>query len=143
MSISQLYESGTQKRNVLHFAAIANIALVDGKVNIAEQKMLNSFSRKLDIGEEQYKEIMNNISSYPLSLVNSIKERFEYIYEFFCMIYADHEIDELEMHLVKKYAIGIGFNDAMSEKLIRISIKIFSGKLSFDEYTLFVKQLSE
>ncbi|WP_298487031.1 TerB family tellurite resistance protein [uncultured Maribacter sp.] len=143
MSISQIYESGTQKRNVLHFAAIVNMALVDGKVNKAEQEMLNNFSRKLDISEEQHKEIMNNISSYPLPMVTSIKERFEYIYELFCMIYADHEIDELEMHLIKRYAIGIGFDDVMAKKLIQTSIKIFSGKVSFDEYTLFVKLLSE
>lgn len=143
MSISQIYESGTQKRNVLHFAAMVNMALVDGKVNKAEQEMLNNFSRKLDISEEQYKEMLNNISDYPLPIVTSIKERFEYIYELFCMIYADHEIDEPEMNLVKRYAIGIGFDDVMAEELIQISIKIFTGKVSFEEYTLFVKLLSE
>lgn len=142
MSISQLFESGTQKRNVLHFAAIANMALVDGKVNTEEQKMLNRFSRKLDINEEQYKEILSNISSYPLPNVTTIKERFEYIYELFCIIYADHEIDEPEMDLIHKYAIGIGFDEIMANKLIEISVKIFSCKISFDEYSLFVKLIS-
>jgi len=143
MSFSQLYESGTQKRNVLHFAAIANMALVDGELNLDEQKMLNTFSRKLDIGKEQYDEILGNVSSYPLPNVTTIKERFEYIYELFCMIYADHEIDESEMHLVRKYAIGIGFGKEKANKLIASSIKIFSGKISFEEYSLFVKILTE
>lgn len=142
MSFSQLYESGTQKRNVLHFAAIANMALVDGELNLEEQKMLNTFSRKLDIGKEQYEEILKNVSNYPLPNVTTIKERFEYIYELFCMIYADHEIDDPEMHLIRKYAIGIGFDEIMADKLIEISIKIFGGKVSFDEYTLLVKLLS-
>ncbi|WP_344928898.1 TerB family tellurite resistance protein [Aquimarina addita] len=141
MSFSQIYESGTQKRNILHFAAIVNMALVDGTLNEMEEQMLNMFSRKLDISKEQYAEILNKASSYPLPIVTTVKERFEYIYELFCMVYADHEIDELEMHLIKRYAIGIGFNDVMAEKLIQTSIKIFSGKVSFDEYTLFIKLL--
>ncbi|MEX0316201.1 MAG: TerB family tellurite resistance protein [Allomuricauda sp.] len=143
MSFSQLYESGTQKRNVLHFAAIANMALIDGELNLEEQKMLNTFSRKLDISKDQYEEILGNVSSYPLPNVTNIKERFEYIYELFCMIYADHEIDESEMHLIRKYAIGIGFEKEMANKLIASSIKIFSGKISFEEYSLMVKILAE
>ncbi|NAS32551.1 TerB family tellurite resistance protein [Flavobacteriaceae bacterium R38] len=143
MSFSELYESGTQKRNVLHFAAIANMALVDGELNLDEEKMLNRFSRKLAISKEQYEEIMSNVSSYPLPNIFTIKERFEYIYELFCMIYADHEIDEPEMHLIHKYAIGIGFEKEMANKLINASIKIFSGKISFEEYSLFVKILAE
>ena len=104
--------------------------------------MLNTFSRKLNISNEQYKEILNDVSSYPLPIVITIKERFEYIYELFCMIYADHEIDEPEMHLIRKYAIGIGFDEIMADKLIKTSIKIFGGKVSFDEYTLLIKLLS-
>lgn len=143
MSFSQLYESGTQKRNVLHFAAIANMALIDGELNLEEQKMLNTFSRKLDISKEQYEEILDNASGYPLPNVTTIKERFEYIYELFCMIYADHEIDNPEMNLIRKYAIGLGFEKEIAYKLIDTSVKIFSGKISFEEYSLFVKALAK
>ena len=142
MSISKLYESGIQKRNLLHFAAIVNMALVDGNINEAEQKMLTVFAKKFNIREEQFNEVVNNISNYPFPCVSSIKERFEYIYELFCIIYADHEIDGPEMHLVHKYAISLGFTELVAKDLITVSIKIFSGKISFDEYSLFVQLLS-
>lgn len=143
MSIHHLFESGSQQRNVLHFAAIVNMALVDGEINEPEQKMLIRFSRKLNIDEEEYKEILKNISNYPLPIVTSIKERFEFIYELFCMIYADHEIDDSEMYLIHKYATVIGFDERMIEKLIQRSIKIFSGDISFEEYSVFVQALGK
>lgn len=143
MSIHHLFESGSQRRNVLHFAAIVKMALVDGEINEAEEKMLTRFSRKLNISDVEYKEILRDISNYPLPIVTSIKERFEFIYELFCIIYADHEIDESEMHLIHKYAMVIGFDKWMAEELIEGSVKIFSGNISLDEYSLFINALAK
>ncbi|WP_420321378.1 hypothetical protein [Flagellimonas sp.] len=57
MSISEIYESGEQKSHIAHFAAIANIAVVDGRMNEEEIKLLRQFARKLDMDELQYETI--------------------------------------------------------------------------------------
>ena len=52
------------------------------------------------------------------------------------MIFADHDVDDEEMVLLKKYAIGIGFPLKRVDKLIEVSVAIFSGRIPFDDYVM-------
>ena len=52
----------------------------------------------------------------------------------FKIIFANDEIDELEMKAIKMYAIGLGFPVYRAEEIIEKSIDIFSGKISFSNY---------
>ncbi len=134
MSFSDLYGSGEHLRNLGHFAAIVNMASVDGEINPREQKVLERFARKLDISEEEYTKVLDNPNAFPVSPPNSFERRLERLHDLFTIIFADNEIDEDEAHLIKKYAIGLGFSYQTSEALIKRSIQIFSGKLSFEDY---------
>lgn len=134
MSISEIYESGEQKKHIDHFAAIANIAVVDGQMNEDESKLLRKFAGKLNIDEHQYVSIVKNLDKYPIPSANSKEERLEYLYELFRMIYVDHKIDEQELRLIHKYAIGLGCNAERAKGIIQKSMKIFGGEISFDTY---------
>jgi hypothetical protein len=56
------------------------------------------------------------------------------MHDFFDMIFADHEIDTKEFVLIKKYAIGLGYNSVNANELIKKSIEIYTGKIDFEEY---------
>ena len=58
MSFSDLFGSGEHLRNFSHFAAIVNLAAVDGAINKAEENLLRRFARKLDITESEYKKVL-------------------------------------------------------------------------------------
>lgn len=143
MSISELYESGEQKRHMVHFAAIANIALADGSMNEDEVKLLKQFAGKLDIEEHQYAKIIKNLHEYPFPIANSKEERLEYIFELFRMIYADHKIDGHELKLIQKYAIGLGCNLEKAKDIIKRSIKIFEGDISFENYKYLLETIDQ
>ncbi|CAN5200811.1 TerB family tellurite resistance protein [soil metagenome] len=134
MSFSDLFGSGEHLRNLGHFAAIVNMAAVDGEINPREQKVLERFARKLDINEEEYTKVLDNPNAFPVSPPNSFERRLERLHDLFTVIFADHEIDEDEARLIKKYAIGLGFSYQTSEALIKRSIQIFSGNLDFEDY---------
>ncbi|MFV8225523.1 TerB family tellurite resistance protein [Christiangramia aquimixticola] len=134
MSFSDLFGSGEHLRNLSHFASIVNLAAVDGDINEQEEELLKRFARKLDINEEEYAKIIDNPLAFPLSGYNSIERRLERLHDLFKIIFADHEIDDEEMELIKKYAIGLGFSSQASEGIIKRSVQIFSGQLSFDDY---------
>jgi uncharacterized tellurite resistance protein B-like protein len=134
MSFSDLFGSGEHLRNLSHFASIVNLAAVDGDINEQEEALLKRFARKLDINEEEYAKILDNPMAFPLSGYNSIERRLERLHDLFRIIFADHEIDDEEMELIKKYAIGLGFSSQASEGIIKRSVQIFSGQLSFDDY---------
>lgn len=134
MSFVDLYSSGTHRRNLAHFAAIATLAAVDGDINLEEKKLLDRFADKLDITEEEYKEVMKAENKYPINPPTNSEERLERLYDLFGIIFADHTIEQQERILITKYAIGLGYKSESAEFIIQKSIDIFSGRISFDDY---------
>lgn len=134
MSFTDLFESGERSRNLGHFASIANMATVNGKLGLEEEKLLKQFAVKLDIGEDDYEKILKNPTIYPISPPNSSERRLERMHDLFQIIFADNTIDDHERFLIEKYAIGLGYSAEQSKDLIDRSIKIYSGGLSFEDY---------
>lgn len=134
MSFSDLFGSGEHMRNLGHFAAIVNLAAVDGEINEQEEKQLKRIASKLDIEESEYLQVLETPGSFPIHPPNSLEHRLERIHDLFKIVFADHEIDEEETDLITRYAIGLGFSPADAEKLIQRSVQIFNGEINFEEY---------
>lgn len=139
MAIADLYSSGEHRRNLAHFAAIATLASVDGEVSKEEKVMLDRFANKLDITEAEYEEVMKKENKYPIDPPHNSERRLERLYDLFRIIFSDHIIDEQEMLLLKKYAIGLGFSGLQADTVIEKSVDIFSGRISFDDYLYLLK----
>lgn len=140
MSILDLYQSSEHRNNLAHFAAIVNLALVDGEINPEEKSKVELFARKLDISEKEYQEIIVSPKRYPLSTIVSSEERMERIFDFFKIIFADHVIDDAELGMINRYAIGLGYSSDKAEELIKKSIKIFSGDIDFEDFEYLIKK---
>ncbi|MGJ8734701.1 MAG: TerB family tellurite resistance protein, partial [Cellulophaga sp.] len=94
----------------------------------------------LDITETEYKEVMKNPGKYPIDPPTSLDRRLERMYDLFKIICADHNIDDDERLLIKKYAIGLGYSNESADQVISRSITIFGGKLDFEDYAMFVRR---
>ncbi len=138
MSFSNLFGSGEHLRNLGHFSAIVHLAAIDGEINELEVIQLRRFASKLDISETEYLEVIKNPKDYPVHALNTYEHRLERLYDLFKIIYADHEIDEKEVHLIKKYALAIGFTSKTAEPIINRSIQIFSGRIDYEDYKYLV-----
>jgi uncharacterized tellurite resistance protein B-like protein len=134
MSFRDLFESGEHNSNLAHFASILRIASVDGALNEEEESLLKRFARKLNVTDAEYVEVLKDPKKYHLSPPYSADRRLELMHDLFEMIFADHDIDEDELHLVEKYAIGLGYTQELGTRLINRSIKIYSGGLDFEDY---------
>ncbi|OWW27139.1 hypothetical protein B4Q04_05550 [Zobellia sp. OII3] len=139
MAIADLYTSSEHRRNLAHFAALATLASIDGEISSEEKSMLDRFASKLDITEAEYKEVMKRENKYPIDPPHNSERRLERLYDLFRIIFSDHHIDEEEMLLLKKYAIGLGFTGEQADKVIEKSVAIFSGKIEFDDYIYLLK----
>ncbi|NHF58508.1 TerB family tellurite resistance protein [Flavobacteriaceae bacterium TP-CH-4] len=140
MSIKNLFESGEQLSKSTHFTAIVHLAAVDGQINLEEKKVLEKLALKLDIGHEEYNEILSWAADVQESPEYKTKKRLEYIHDLFQIIYADHDINEVEQKILRKYAIQLGFTEKEAAKIIQKSIKIFGGKIDFEDYELIMNQ---
>ena len=134
MSFRDLFESGEHNSNLAHFASIVRIASVDGALNEEEESLLKRFARKLNVTDAEYVEVLKDPKKYHLSPPYSADRRLELMHDLFEMIFADHDIDEDELHLIEKYAIGLGYTQELGTRLINRSIKIYSGGLDFEDY---------
>ena len=134
MPFNDLFDSGTHKRNLGHFAAIANLAAIDGVINADEQAMLERFARRLNIDASEYNEILKTPSKFPINPPNTREERLERLYDLFKIIYADNIMDKEQEVLVNKYAIGLGFSSEKAKEIIGKSIKIFGGQIPLEDY---------
>ncbi|MEM7185942.1 MAG: TerB family tellurite resistance protein [Bacteroidota bacterium] len=134
MSFKDLFKSGAHARNLGHFGSIVNIATVDGVITESEEGLMKRLARKLNISEHDYEAILKDPSKYPLQPENSAQDRLERMHDLFEMIYADHDIDDDERKLIEKYAIALGYTDALAEKLIKRSIQIYQGGLDLEDY---------
>ncbi|MDF4221022.1 MULTISPECIES: TerB family tellurite resistance protein [Maribacter] len=140
MSFADLYTSGEHRRNLAHFAALATLASIDGEISTEEKKLLDRFASKLDITETEYNEVFKKENKYPIDSTPDSEKRLERLYDLFRIVYSDHEIDDEERVLIKKYAIGLGFTDEKADKIIQRSVAIFGGKIDFDDYLYLVKR---
>lgn len=142
MPILDLYEHSDQKKNMAHFATLASLAAVDGEINPKEMAVLEKFAFKLNITEDQFKEVMKKENKYPIETPHSGEKRYKRLFEFFQIIFSDHDIDDEERRIVEKYAIGLGFSPKTAADIIDKSIKIFRGSIPFEDYHELVKRES-
>lgn len=138
MSIIDLFESSEHRNNIAHFAAIVNLAAVDGKINQAEEILIKRFADKLDISTEEYHRIVGNMKKYNLNPPYSAKKRLERLHDLFEIIYADHYMNTEEQKLVSRYAIELGFEDKRAKEIIEKSVKLFGGKIALEEYEMLI-----
>ena len=134
MPIVDLYEHSDQKHNLAHFATLASLAAVDGEINEKEKAILDKFAFKLNITDEEYKEVMKKENKYPIQTPQSGERRLKRLFEFFQMALADQSMDEDQKNLIERYAVGLGFPVDIAEKVVQKSLNIFSGKIAFEDY---------
>ncbi len=139
MSFIDLYNHSEHRRNLAHFAAIVTLASVDGEINERELALVNQFANKLDITEEEYKEVLKKSNKYPIDPPTSSEKRLERLFDLFRIIFADNVIDTGEKVLLERYAIGLGYSHDEAVRIISKSIDIFSGKISFENYLYLLK----
>jgi uncharacterized tellurite resistance protein B-like protein len=139
MSFYELFKKGHQTKNKAHFASIASIAMTDGKISEDEQNLLQTLAIKLGVNKSDVATILKNPAQYPIVPSNSADERLERMHDLFDMIFSDQKIDAKELVLIKKYAIGLGYNSSSAIELIQDSIEIYTGKISYNEYKYLIK----
>ncbi|MEO9510901.1 MAG: TerB family tellurite resistance protein [Flavobacteriaceae bacterium] len=140
MPILDLYEHGEQRKNLAHFATLASLAAVDGIISEQEKAILDKFAFRLNITDAEYQEVMKKENKYPIETPHSGEKRLMRLFDFFGIAFADNAVDQEQMNLIVKYAVGLGYSPDKAEQIVKKSIAIFTGKIDFEDYmSLMVK----
>ncbi|WP_024769917.1 fructose 1,6-bisphosphatase [Aquimarina macrocephali] len=142
MSISDLFDSGFQKRNQDHFAAIVKIAMSDGVITDEEKTFLDKLATRLGISENDYKEILKDYSTHPINPPTSYERRLERLYDLSRMVYADHVKGEGQVVLLEKLSIGLGFNPENAKYIVDKALNLVDQGVDSDTFEEEVKNMN-
>lgn len=109
MSFSDLFDNEFKNRNKGHFSAIVRVALSDGELTPEEKEFLDKLAIRLEISDEEYHEILENPSKYPVNPPVLHIQRLERLYDLARMVYADHVLGPKQKQILTRFALALGF----------------------------------
>jgi uncharacterized tellurite resistance protein B-like protein len=134
MGISDLYMSIGQKRNISHFANIVRIAKSDNVISEEEVEFLTRISKKYNISNEQFKQILKAPEAVPTLAHLDCEERADRLYELLQMVEVDHKIEDQEVSMLKKLVIGLAFPLKSVEEIVELCVNSDVEKISVEEF---------
>ncbi|WP_025741260.1 tellurite resistance TerB family protein [Aquimarina pacifica] len=142
MSISDLFDSGFQKRNQDHFAAIVKVAMSDGIITEEEKAFLDRLARRLDISENDYKEILKDYNSHPINPPSSYEKRLERLFDLSRMVYADNIKGDEQVVLLQKLSIGLGFSTENAKYIVDKALSLVDQGVDSEEFAEEIKNMN-
>jgi len=142
MSFSDLFDSGFKKRNEDHFAAIVKVAMDDGVITDDEKAFLDRLARNLDISEGNYAQILKDYQTHPINPPTSYDRRLERLYDLSRMVYVDHIKGDHEEVLLRKIAVGLGFNPDNVKYVVDKALTLVNNGVDLDTFIDEVKQMN-
>ncbi len=142
MSIGGLFDSGFRKRNQDHFAAIVSVAMSDGVISKEEKAFLDRLATKLDISEANYKIILEDYKSHPVNPPVSYERRLERLYDLTRMVFADSNLGGEQVVVLKKLAVGLGFNPDNAGYVVDKALKLVGATIDVDAFVEEIKNMN-
>lgn len=142
MSISDLFDSGFQKRNQDHFAAIVRVAMSDGVITDEEKAFLDRLANNLDISANDYQEILQDYESHPINPPFNYESRLERLYDLTRMVYADHIKDQDQVMLLEKLGVGLGFRSDNVKYVIAKALSLVDKEVDLDTFVEEIKMMN-
>lgn len=133
MPFSDLFNSENIQKNRGHFSAIVRVAHADGDITEQEQRFLDKLAVALQISKEEYEEILKNPSKYPINAPYLYTDRLESLYKLARIVHRDHQLGDLQEHLLVKFALALGFTPGNVNYIVDKALKLVD--LEVDEET--------
>lgn len=143
MSISDLFDSGFKNRNKGHFSAIVRVALSDGQLTSEEKQFLDKLAVRLEISQEEYEEILENPTKYPINPPVLYIHRLERLYDLARMVYADHVLGPKQKDILTRFALALGFTPSNISYIVDKSLSILVLNVDLDTFIFEMQNMNK
>jgi len=135
MSIAQLFDSEFKHRIKGRFSAAVRVLYADGeKFDPDEKLFLDKLAVKLDISDEEYKEILENPLKYPLNPPYLHEDRLENLYNISRVVHHDHHLGDKQETLLRKFALALGFTTANVNSVVNKALILVDKKVDLETF---------
>jgi uncharacterized tellurite resistance protein B-like protein len=135
MGTSELQTGLCQKRNISHFANIVRIAKSDNEISPGEIAFLSEVSKKYQISNEDFKQILRHPEDIPTLAHLDRLDRIGRLYELLIMIRSDDHIRKEEVSMLRKIATGLSFSFMEVDLIVDESLKIDIESTNLEAFT--------
>ena len=134
MSFSDLFDSEFSTRNKGHFSAIVRVALSDGIIDPEEQTFLDHLAHKLGISDEEYQDILENPTKFPINAPYLHTQRLERLYDLARMVHSDHQLGDKQELMLQRFAIALGFTPANAPLIVNKALSLVDQHVDSDTF---------
>ena len=117
-----LFNKFDDKKKKSHVRNLLKMAAADGSVDEVEVKFLNRVARRYGVTPEEVQHIIDHQDDYTFTPPSDKEDRHAQLLNLTIMMMIDDVIDDHEMAMLKKFAIGLGYPIGKVDKLIQTAI---------------------
>lgn len=143
MSISDLFDSGFKNRNKGHFSSIVRVALSDGELTPEEKQFLDKLAVRLEISQDEYEEILENPTKYPINPPVLYVHRLERLYDLARMVYADHVLGPKQKDILTRFALALGFTPSNVNYIVDKSLSLLVLNVDLDTFIFEMQNMNK
>ncbi|PIF31616.1 tellurite resistance protein TerB [Flavobacterium sp. 9] len=134
MPFSELFDNEFKQRNRGHFSAIVRVAFADGKINDEEQAFLDKLASRLEISEDEYKEILKDPWQHAINPPYLYAQRLERLYDLARMVHVDHHLGDQQEIMLRRMGLALGFTPGNIDYIVRKALSLVDKKVDLDTF---------
>lgn len=143
MSFSELFDNEFKQRNKGHFSAIVRVAFADGRINDEEQAFLDKLASRLEISEEEYKDILSDPWKHPINPPYLHAQRVERLYDLARMVHIDHHLGDQQEVMLKRMALALGFTPGNVDYIVSKALSLVDKKVDGDTFSFEMENMNK
>ncbi len=143
MSFAELFDSGFKNRNKGHFASIVRVAMENGHLSQEERLFLDKLAKELEISPEEYAEILENPTKYPVNPPYLHIHRLERLYDLSRMVYADHVLGPKQKEILTRFALALGFTPGNVKYIVDKSLSLLIMNVDLDTFLFEMQHMNK
>ncbi|MBN9285278.1 MULTISPECIES: TerB family tellurite resistance protein [Flavobacterium] len=143
MSFSDLFDSEFKNRNKGHFSAIVRVAIADGDLTNEERAFLDKLAIQLEISKEEYEEILENPSKYPINPPYLYTQRLERLYDLSRMVYADHILGPKQKEILMRFTLALGFTPGNASYIVDKALSLLVLSVDLDTFVYEMQNMNK
>lgn len=135
MSIAELFDNEFKSRMKGRFSAVVRVLFTDEKFDPDEKKFMDKLAVKLEISDEEYREILENPLKYELKPPYLQEERLESLYNIARVVHHDHHLGDKQESLLRKFAVALGFTTSNVDYIVNNALTLIDKKVDLETFT--------
>lgn len=143
MPFSDLFDNEFKSRNKGHFSAIVRIAVADHHISAEEKLFLDKLAVNLEISKEEYEEILENPTKYPINPPYLYTQRLERLYDLSRMVFADHVLGQKQKELLIKLALALGFTPGNVSYIVDKALSLLVLNVDLDAFIFEMQHMNK